>query len=229
MDASAAPAAPAARRRLLGRAAVVVAAAALVVAGALAASQRVRFILGGALVNAGYRLQDHLARYDLDHAGHDLRPDLIWDTFLQRNRLASSVRQAFPRSRYHPLIAMVVCMDARIDTNELTGDTRRFYYIIRTAGSVLGEREEEMLELAVRNGVRVVVFTTHTDCAAERAARDPAQRALYPRLVAGIAEREDREREFLSRPEIAERIRRGELIVRYANVETGTEHLVPAR
>ena len=59
-------------------------------------------------------------------------------------------------------------MDARIDTNELTGDTRHYYYVIRTAGSVLSEREEEMLELAVENGVELVVLTTHSDCAAEK-------------------------------------------------------------
>ena len=44
-------------------------------------------------------------------------------------------------------------MDARIYTNELVGDTRRYYYIVRTAGSVLAPPEQEMLELAVLNGV----------------------------------------------------------------------------
>lgn len=32
-------------------------------------------------------------------------------------------------------------MDARIDTNEIMGDTRRYDYVIRTAGSVIGEHE----------------------------------------------------------------------------------------
>ena len=62
------------------------------------------------------------------------------------------MRTRFPRSTNHPVIAMLVCMDARIDTNELAGDTRHFYYIVRTAGSVMAEQEEDMLELAVANG-----------------------------------------------------------------------------
>lgn len=37
-----------------------------------------------------------------------------------------------------------------------------------------GGRGEEMLELAVANGVKVVVLATHTDCAAEKVAGDPA-------------------------------------------------------
>ena len=39
-------------------------------------------------------------------------------------------------------------MDPRIDTSELVCDTRRNYYIVRTAGSVRDGRDEEMLELA---------------------------------------------------------------------------------
>lgn len=193
------------------------------------ASARVQFVVGGALVNAGYRMQDHLARYDLEHESHELAPEAIWSTFLRQNELASDVRRVFPRARYHPVIAMVACMDARLDTNELTGDTRRYYYVLRTAGSVMSVREQEMLELAVRNGVRVVVFTTHTDCAAERAAHDEAQRATFPALVAGLGEREAHIREFLARPEIAARVRAGTLAVHRATIDTSNGHLHAAR
>lgn len=204
------------RRRWLGGL-VVIAVAVLV---GLALSQRAQFVVGGALVDAGYRMQDRLARFDFQHSGHEMRPDAVWQEFMRQNDLSSQVRGVFPRSRYHPMVAMVACMDARLDTNEVVGDTRRYYYIIRTAGSVLSEREEEMLELAVSNGVRLVVFTTHTDCAAERAANDPAQRALYPDLTAGVTERDARIREFMARPAIAERIQRGELVVRRALIHT---------
>ena len=192
----------------------------VVLVGVVAFNDRAEFVVGGALVDAGYRMQDHLANFDFQHHGHEVRPAQVWQEFLQQNRLAAGVRDVFPRSRYHPMVAMVACMDARLDTNEVTGDTRRYYYIIRTAGSVLSVREEEMLELAVRNGVRLVVFTTHTDCAAERAASDPTQRALFPNLTAGVAEREARIREFMARPAIAERIQRGELLVQRATIAT---------
>ncbi len=188
--------------------------------------ERAEFVLGGALVNLGYRLQDPLEHYDFAH-DHALRPGDIWDEALRQNRLAAAVRRRFPRSTHHPVVAVMVCMDARIDTNELMGDTRKYYYVIRTAGSVLGEREEEMLELAVENGVRVVLFTTHTECAAERVAADPASRAHYPALAAAVDERARRIAVFLARPAIARRVRAGELLVRRAEIDTHTGALRP--
>lgn len=215
---------PAAARRHRGR--ILLALAVLVPIAVVALSERAEFVVGGALVNLGYRLQDPLERFDFSH-GHDVRPAHIWDGALRQNRLASSVRERFPRSAHHPLIAVVACMDARIDTNELMGDTRKYYYVIRTAGSVLGEREEEMLELAVENGVRVVILTTHTECAAERVAANPTSRAQYPALTAAVDERERRVAEFLARPAIAAKIASGELIVRRAQIDTHTGALSP--
>jgi carbonic anhydrase len=122
---------------------------------------------------------------------------------------------------------MVVCMDARLDTNELTGDTRRFYYFIRTAGSVLSEQEQEMLELAVANGVKLIVWTTHTDCAAERAAASEMQRRLYPALARAVDERDARLAEFLVRPAIAARLAKGTLAVKVVNIDTMTERMAP--
>ncbi len=185
--------------------------------------QRTEFVLGGAMVNIGYRLQDRLPEYDLTH--HHLTPQQVWDEFLGQNRLASSVRFYLPRSVMHPVVALVACMDGRLDTNEIVGDTRRFYYVLRTAGSVLSIKEEEMLELTVANGVKVVVFTTHTDCAAEKAAKDPAKRALYPQLAAAVDERKARFDEFLVRPAIKERVGKGELLVKWMDLNTATERV----
>lgn len=191
-------------------------------------SPQTRFVVGGAMVNVGYRLQDHLEAYDFHHR-HELKPDEIWNELVKQNHLAAAVRKKFPRSARHPLVAMVVCMDARVDTVELTGDTRKYYYVVRTAGSVLGDKEEDMLELAVANGVKVIVLTTHTDCAAEKVAADPEQRKLYPNLAAAIDERDKRIRELLARPLIAKKLATGELIVKRVNVDTMTEELLPAK
>ncbi|MCX6598160.1 MAG: hypothetical protein NTV70_17535 [Acidobacteria bacterium] len=205
---------------------IVVAVVLTVMAGALAWwGGPIEFVLGGALVNAGYRLQDRLVSYDFNH--DELTPEQVWDEFLQQNRLASSVRSLFPRSTRHPVIAMVTCMDGRLDTNEIAGDTRRYYYVIRTAGSVLAEKEEEMLELAVENGVKVVVFTTHTDCAAEKAARDPAKRTRFPQLTRAVEERGFRLQEFLGRPLIRERVQQGELLVKLMDLDTRNERAIP--
>ena len=204
-----------------GAAAVLVAAVAGVVL-----VPRVSFIFGGALVNLGYRFQDHLAAYDFEHH-EDITPDQVWKAFEHQNDLASAVRSAFPRTSRHPLVAMLVCMDGRLDTNELTGDTRRNYYVVRTAGSVMGPEEADMLELAVNNGVKLLVLTRHSDCAAERAARDPAAREKYPALVHAVDERAQRVKEFLARPNIADKVAKGELLVKELLVDTANEHLLP--
>lgn len=201
----------------------------VVVAGVgLIAVPKVSFMLGGAMVNVGYRFQDHLHSYDFEHH-EDITPAQVWEEFSRQNALASKVREQFPRSTRHPLVALLVCMDARIDTNELTGDTRRNYYIVRTAGSVMGVPEEEMLELAVNNGVKVLVLTRHSDCAAEKAAKDPASREKYPELVKSVDERDERMKEFLARPAIAAKIASGDLLIKELLIDTSTERLEMAK
>lgn len=187
---------------------------------AVALSDELEFTLGGALIDLGYRFQDPI---EPEHRS----PEEVWEEVQEHNALAAEVRERFPRSVHHPVVALLVCMDARIDTNELVGDTRRYYYVVRTAGSVMSEREEEMLELAVLGGVQVIVLTTHTDCAAERAAAAPDLRARFPNLAAGVDERQSRVDEFLARPLIAERVRTGRLIVRHARIDTASGRMLP--
>lgn len=187
--------------------------------------REVRFMAGGALVDVGYGLQDPIEAYDFDHR-RDLTPERVWEEVLEQNQRAAAMRGRFPRTPHHPLVALVVCMDSRIDTNELVGDTRHYYYVIRTAGSVMSEREQEMLELAVRNGVKLIVLTTHSDCAAEKTAADPGARAAFPALAAAVDERELRIEEFLRRPRIAAALAEGRLSVRRAAIETHTDRLV---
>jgi hypothetical protein len=40
----------------------------------------------------------------------------------------------------------------------------------------MAAEEEEMLDLAVANGVKVIALTRHSDCAAEKVVKDPALR-----------------------------------------------------
>ncbi len=201
----------------------------LVLLAAIAAwkfgGERAQFVVGGALINAGYRLQDPLAPYDLKH--EEASPVQIWNEFVDHNGLASLVRSRWPRTARHPVVVLVACMDGRLDSNEIAGDTRSYYYVVRLAGSVLAAKEEEMLELAVGNGVKVVVFTTHSDCAAEKAAADPAQRAQFPNLAAAVAEREARFQEFIARPMIREKVSAGELLVKWMDLDTRTERVTP--
>lgn len=192
---------------------------------ALFVSPKLEFMLGGALVNAGFRLQDPLEQFDLEEA-HELTPEEIWQEMLERNELTAGVRSRFPRTPYHPLVAMVACMDNRIDAHELVGDTRNYYYIVRTAGSVMPSPEQDMLELAVMNGVKVVLLTSHTKCAAEAAAANPELRAKFSAMTDLVYEREASIKEFLERPLIKEKIAKGELLVKRARIDTDNERLV---
>lgn len=189
-------------------------------------SPKTEFVVGGAMVNLGYRLQDKLSDYDFAR-DESITPDQIWQELKRQNALAAKVRDTFPRTVRHPVVALVACMDARIDTNELVGDTRRYYYIVRTAGSVLSQAEQEMLELAVVNGVKLVLLTTHTDCAAEAAAADPETHDKFPAMTKLVDERERSIQEFMARPIIRDAVAAGTLKVQRARIDTDTDRLMP--
>jgi len=188
-------------------------------------SPRAEFIVGGGLVNLGFRLQDRLSHFDFEH-DESITPDQVWVELERQNELAAGVRNFFPRTVRHPVVAVLACMDARIDISELVGDTRRYYYVVRTAGSVLSPAEQEMLELAVINGVKIIVLTTHTDCAAEAAAADPELREKFPALISLMDERERRVEEFIARPTIRDAIAEGKLQIKQARIDTSTDRLV---
>ncbi len=182
-------------------------------------SPKLQFLAGGAMVNAAYKMQSTYAEDEKQ------TPEEVWAAFQSRNELAAKVRDQFPRPAPHPTVAMLVCMDSRLDTVELVGDTRRSYYVVRTAGSAMSAKEEEMLELAAERGVKLIVITRHSDCAAEKAAKDPALRAKFPALVQAVDERDARLAEFLARPAIAERVKAGKLLVKVLDIDTADERV----
>lgn len=188
-------------------------------------SPRAEFVLGGGLVNLGFRLQDRLSSYDFEH-DDSITPSQISEELVRQNDLAANVRDLFPRTPRHPVVAVLACMDGRIDVSELMGDTRHYYYVVRTAGSVLSPAEQDMLELAVLNGVKVIVLTTHTDCAAEAAAADPELRKKFPALISLMDERLERVDEFMARPTIRDAIAEGKLEIKHARIDTVTDRLL---
>ncbi|MCU0823074.1 MAG: hypothetical protein MUF77_00345 [Leptospira sp.] len=187
--------------------------------------KKVQFILGGAMVNLGYRFQDHLEDHLMDNNddpySHDIKsPDSILNSILVQNNLSSSVREFFPRTNRHPMITMLICMDSRIDTTEIFGDTRKFYYIIRNAGSTLSDKEEDMIELTVRNGVRLIILTTHTDCAAEKVYNSATEKKHYNALAVAMKERKLRFKNLRKRPFLAHKLDSGELKIIELHVDT---------
>lgn len=186
---------------------------------------KVQFVLGGTLINLGYRFQDHIDESDFK-AIEEMGASELLDMVITQNKKASGVRKLFPRTVHHPKIAIMACMDARIDTNELMGDTRQLYYVLRSAGSILTSVQQEMLELAVVNGVKVLVLTTHTDCAAEKVANDPKLSLQFPGLASEVHLRAKKMQEFLNRPIIAKKIANNELKVVDAKIDTENSELI---
>lgn len=188
-------------------------------------NHRVQFVLGGAMINVGYRFQDHIK-----HGVANLEnqsPKKMWKEIKKQNKLASSIRSMFPRTTHRPKVAILLCMDARLDDDELTGDSRQLYYIIRTAGSVLPKVEQDMLELSIEKGVEVVVLTTHQDCAAEKASKDKVLSKKLPHLCAAVKHRTKDIKDFVARPSIKEKIESGKLIIVNAHIDTTNGMLVP--
>ena len=182
-------------------------------------NEKAHFFIGGIFINIGYRFQDHV---DHEHFNYEKGASgllLQLEDLVKKNKQASLVRKYFPRSVQHPKIALLTCMDARIDTVELVGDTRRSYYTVRTAGSVLEPLQQEMFEMAVEGGVQIIVLTSHTDCAAEKVANS-AEYKKFIHLSAGINERQLNIKNFLSRRFISQKIHNGDLIVVETLIDT---------
>lgn len=180
-------------------------------------NHRVQFVLGGAMINVGYRFQDHI-KHGVAHPENQT-PNKMWKEIKKQNKLASSIRSMFPRTTHRPKVAILLCMDARLHDDELTGDSRQLYYIIRTAGSVLPKVEQDMLELSIEKGVEVIVLTTHEDCSAEKASKDKVMSKKLPYLCDAVKSRQKDIQDFLARPSIKERIESGKLIIVYAHID----------
>ncbi len=188
----------------------------LVVLVSIFAFPPLRFVIGAGFINIGYYFQDAvLLSSEIEPSSRDLLSQI-----LNRNKLSSSVRKLFPRTNHHPLVAVVSCMDGRLHTEELVGDTRGFYYNIRTAGSIIEPPEIEMLELAVSNGVKLIILTTHSDCAAEKVSKDQTRNVDFPNLSRAVNGREERFKELLQRPVIADKVKSGELLIHRLNIDT---------
>jgi hypothetical protein len=69
------------------------------------------------------------------------------------------------------------------------------------------------------------VLTTHSDCAAERAAATPELRQKFPALSRAVDEREASVAAFLERPTIAAALAAEQLRVERVAIETLTDQL----
>lgn len=183
------------------------------------------FQVGGGLVSMGHSMQEAVDGFDND--GQVGTPDQLLERIELHNRESSTAKAILNDPRQKPEALIVMCVDPRLDAKLVLGDTRDYYDVVRMPGSVLTEELMESIELGViEHEVKVVAFTTHTDCAMEAVAHsDHADH--FPTLSKALLEREHTYQEFLLRPAIAERIAAGKLIVKRFRIDTKTSRLMP--
>lgn len=198
----------------------------VVVAAVLVFAWRpVLFQLGGGIVTVGHSMQEAVDGFE--RGGAVGSPEDVLHRIEMHNAEASASKQISidPQQKSEALIVM--CVDPRLDAKLVLGDTRDYYDVVRMPGSILNEEIMESIELGVaKHTVKVVVFTTHTDCAMEGLAHsDHADE--FPALSKALLNREVVFEEFMKRPIIAEKVAAGELVVKRFRINTKTSLLMP--
>lgn len=198
----------------------------VVVAGVLIFAWRpVLFQLGGGFVSIGHSMQEAVDGFE--RGGEVGTPSDLLARIELHNAESSTAKQVLNDPRQKPEALIVMCVDPRLDAKLVLGDTRDYYDVVRMPGSVLTEELMEAIELGVsEHKVKVVAFTTHTDCAMEALAHsDHADH--FPALSRSLLEREATYQQFLRRPIIAEKVASGDLIVKRFRIDTTTSKLMP--
>ncbi|MCB9651063.1 MAG: hypothetical protein H6730_31400 [Deltaproteobacteria bacterium] len=198
----------------------------VVVAGVLVFAWRpVLFQLGGGFVSAGHSMQEAVDGFE--RSGEVGTPQQVLERIEMHNSESSTAKKILNDPRQKPEALIVMCVDPRLDAKLVLGDTRDYYDVVRMPGSILNEEIMEAIELGVaEHTVKVVVFTTHTDCAMEGLAHSD-HAGHFPALSKALLEREKTFEEFMQRPLIAKKVAAGELIVKRFRIDTVTSKLMP--
>lgn len=149
-------------------------------------------------------------------------PEQVLGNVLRYNARASRVRK--PAFDGRTWVAVVRCMDRKLDMGRIFGDMKFVDDIANPYGAVT-PREIEALQLAVsKHGVRLVCLLTHTECAALAVASGPEGDA-WPLITAAVEATPRHVQALLAAPIIAPALRAGRLAVIRATVLTGTDRL----
>ncbi|MCS7023332.1 MAG: hypothetical protein NZV14_00915 [Bryobacteraceae bacterium] len=187
--------------------------------------RRVLFVGGGGLVSLGHLIQGVVSGFD--RKGEIGAPEEILERVLTDNEQASQVERWLGGPAHKPEVMIVMCMDPRLNSEVIVGDSRHYYDVVRLPGSVLSEDVIEAIELGVQeHRLKVVLLTTHTDCAMEKVAHSAAAKE-YPVLSLAVQRREEMFQRLLQRPAIASRLQAGTLLVRRFQIDTTTGRLLP--
>ena len=185
----------------------------------------VLFQLGGGFVAAGHSMQEAVDGFE--RGGEVGTPQQLLERIEMHNAESSTAKTILNDPRQKPEALIVMCVDPRLDAKLVLGDTRDYYDVVRMPGSVLTEELMEAIELGVaEHKVKVVAFTTHTDCAMEALAHSE-HAEHFPALSKALMEREVTYQQFVKRPLIAEKLASGDLLVKRFRIDTVTSKLMP--
>jgi carbonic anhydrase len=155
------------------------------------------------------------------HRLDDPTPEQIISNILSYNRRAAQQPKA-PVTATH--IAVVRCMDRKLDLNRIFGDLKFVDDIANPFGAVRPHIIEALKIAVLKHGVRAIFLLDHTGCAARSIAEGPEAEA-FPLITAAVRQHEDHIGALLSDAVIDGAMRRHELAIVRGTVVTDTDEL----
>lgn len=149
-------------------------------------------------------------------------PTQIIDNILNYNRRATQQPKAPVTATY---IAVVRCMDRKLDLSRIFGDLKFVDDIANPFGAVRPHIIEALKIAVLKHGVRVIFLLEHTDCAA-RSIAESAEAETYPLTTAAVSQHEKHVGTLLSDPVIDGAIRNQQLAVVRGVIVTDTDELI---
>ena len=178
---------------------------------------RIAFAFGGQLVFWGRAMMD--GETNFVSGCSEYTPCDLLEVIYERNQLV--VRRGPSKIRV-PVGLVITCMDPRIDTSAILGDSRGYFDRVQIPGAVLSAEVMETVRLAVTaHGVKFVMVLSHTDCAMEKIVCSEDADS-YPELRSNVLKRDQSFATLCSQKYVTERVRRDELVVVKALLHTNT-------
>ena len=156
------------------------------------------------------------------HRLDDPTPEQIINNILSYNRRAAQQPKA-PVTATH--IAVVRCMDRKLDLNRIFGDLKFVDDIANPFGAVRPHIIEALKIAVLKHGVRVIFLLEHTGCAARSIAEGP-EAETYPLTTAAVCQHEQHISALLDDPVMDRALRRRDLAVVRGMVVTDTDELI---
>ena len=156
------------------------------------------------------------------HRLDDPTPMQIISNIVSYNRRAAQQPKA-PVTATH--IAVVRCMDRKLDLNRIFGDLKFVDDIANPFGAVRPHIIEALKIAVLKHGVRVIFLLEHTGCAARSIAEGP-EAETYPLTTTAVDQHEKHIGALLDDPVIDQAMRRQQLAVVRGTVVTDTDELI---